>query len=611
MHIKRKPEDKTITMKKIVPDTSVLINGVLSRLINEKKLKNAEIIIPKLVIGELQGQASKGQEKGFLGLDEIKNVKRLSGKAKIKLSFSGERPKYEDIMLAKTGRIDSLIQDEAKKNKAVLITADLAQALVAEVEGIKVKYFESYEVPEKIGIEKMLTKDTMSLHLKEGTFPYAKRGGPGNVKLVQISKKELDSEELERISQEIMESARREEGSFIEIGNRGASVVQLRNMRIAITRPPFSSAMEITIVRPIAKLTLDDYRLSEKLKKRLEEKAEGILIAGSPGSGKSTLAASLAEFYLSKEKIVKTMESPRDLQVPKEVTQYAPLEKSFAKTSDILLLVRPDYTIFDEVRKTHDFGIFADMRLAGVGMIGVMHASNPVDAIQRFIGRIDLGVIPHVIDTIMFVRGGKVESVYALSLTVRVPQGMTEADLARPVVEVKDFETGKLVYEIYTYGEQTIVIPVKEERKPAVQRIAAEKIKEEIRRYDRSAEVEFVSPDRVLIRVSNEVVPRIIGKEGKEIKKLEKRLGVSIDIEPLVESLGKEISFSIGEKGSSITLNFGKHLSGKEVNIYVEEEYLFTATIGRKGMIKVTRGSDLGKAMIRAISSGRKLRSFI
>jgi ATPase len=59
---------------------------------------------------------------------------------------------------------------------------------------------------------------------------------------------------------------------------------------------------------------------------RLSGKAEGIIISGPPGSGKSTLASSLAEFYLQRRKIVKTFESPRDLQVPQEVTQYGPLE---------------------------------------------------------------------------------------------------------------------------------------------------------------------------------------------------------------------------------------------------------------------------------------------
>ena len=58
------------------------------------------------------------------------------------------------------------------------------------------------------------------------------------------------------------------------------------------------------------------------------------------------------------------------------------------------------------MRNTDDFRLFADMRLAGVGMVGVVHGTNPIDSIQRFIGRIELGVIPQVVDTVIFPRSG-------------------------------------------------------------------------------------------------------------------------------------------------------------------------------------------------------------
>src|SRR4030095_5585790 len=135
----------------------------------------------------------------------------------------------------------------------------------------------------------------------------------------------------------------------------------------------------------------------------------------------------------------KTFESPRDLQVSRSITQYGPLEGSFEKAVDILLMVRPDYTVFDEVRRTSDFIVFSDMRLAGVGMVGVVHASSPLDAVQRFIGKIELGMIPNILDTIIFVKNGSINKVYEVSMTIRVPTGMTESDLARPVIEVCDF----------------------------------------------------------------------------------------------------------------------------------------------------------------------------
>jgi len=54
--------------------------------------------------------------------------------------------------------------------------------------------------------------------------------------------------------------------------------------------------MEITAVRPIAVVSLDDYRMGQELKDRIVERQRGILVAGPPGAGKSTFAASIAEF---------------------------------------------------------------------------------------------------------------------------------------------------------------------------------------------------------------------------------------------------------------------------------------------------------------------------
>jgi len=607
----RKIEEKDLKLDKICVDTSALIHGEITELIKSNKLKNSELIIPEIVIGELQAQAAKGKEIGFIGLEEIKKIRELAEEHKINLKFIGERPSYEDILLAKSGRIDALIQDIAKENNAVLVTCDLLQGLVAQAQGIMVKYFESYEKKKKIKIEDLLTEDTMSLHLKEDAIPYAKRGKPGEIKLIALRDKKMNSEEIGEMVTEILDAARYEEDSFIELGEYGATVVQLKDKRIAIARPPFSDGVEITLVRPIVKLTLDDYKLSDKLKERLADKAEGIIIAGPPGSGKSTFSASLAEFYFKQGKIVKTLEQPRDLQVPPEITQYAPLEGSFVKTANILLLVRPDYTIFDDIRNPKDFEIFSDLRLAGIGMIGVVHATNPVDAVQRFIGKIELGVIPHVIDTIIFIKGGKIEKIYSLSLTVRVPSGMTEADLARPIVEVRDFETGGLEYEIYSYGEQTTVIPVKKEKKSPLQSLAMDRIRAEIRKFDPSAGIEFLSDNKIVVKVNNKVIPQLIGKEGKTIKSIEDRLGISIEVQPMVESLGKEAKFDINETGAYIVLSFDGKIAGKNANVYINDEYLFSATVGRSGQIKISKNSDLGKSLLRTVTNKKEIKVFV
>jgi len=388
-------------------------------------------------------------------------------------------------------------------------------------------------------LESFFDERTMSIHLRENSYPFAKKGSPGKWDFVKIRNKLLTQIEIEEISKEIIELVEDEQG-FIEIDRAGSKIIQLGLFRIVITNPPFSDGWEITAVRPVKQLKLEEYKLSQKLLKRLEEQAEGILISGAPGMGKSTFAAALIQFYANKGKIVKTVEAPRDLVLPENITQYAISHGSSEEIHDILLLSRPDYTLFDEMRNKDDFFLFSDLRLSGIGLAGVVHATNPVDAIQRFVGKIELGVIPHVIDTVIFIKDGEINKVLNLQIEVKVPSGMTEADLARPIVTVKDFETNKLEYELYSYGEETVVVPVKEQdTNKGTDKLAAMAIKNEFLRYTDRVEVDVVSSHKAIVKVPDYAISGIIGKQGKHIDKIEGNLGISIDIEEL-ESSGKK-----------------------------------------------------------------------
>lgn len=596
---------------KIVPDTSVIIHGKLAELIEGGKLKDFELVVPVAVIDELQAQASKGRDVGFIGLEELKKIRKLCEENGVKIEFVGERPTLEEIKLAKSGRIDALIRDVAKAENGKLLTADYVQALVAEAEGIPVEYIPQEIKTTGLKFEKYLTPDTLSVHLKEGVPPLAKRGKPGKFELVKVVEEKLTAEEIEEMIKEIVEAARVSEEGRVEIVKAGAMVLQLGEYRIAIARPPFSDGLELTIVRPIVKLKLEDYKLSEKLMKRLKEKAEGILIAGPPGSGKSTFASSIAEFYKEQGKIVKTLESPKDLQVGPEITQYGPLEGDFEKTADILLLVRPDYSVYDEIRRTKDFEIFSDMRLAGIGMIGVVHASDPVDAIQRFILRTELGMIPHIIDTIIFIKDGEIKKVYELKLVVRVPTGMTEEDLARPLIEIRDFESGKLEYEIYTFGEENVVVPISTTEISPIKKLAIERIKQEIERFDPDAQVELISDTKAIVKVDNDVIPRLIGKDGSTISSIENKLKIHIEVEPKIPAIGREVEFKVNETGNSVEFEFNKKFVGKVANFYVDDKFLFSATVGKKATIKVNKSSEVGKELVRAIVNKKKIKILI
>jgi ATPase len=524
---------KIAKLSKLIPDTSAIINQTISEQLEAKKISFYELIIHRALLSELENQANQGKDTGFLGFNELKLLKELSKKHKFKITHAGESPSLQQIRMAKRGAIDEMIRNLALDENGTLFTSDKVQAEVAQVSDIKVIYIASVQVGGKLTFEKYFKEGYMSVHLKQDTVPRAKSGEPGQWEFLDLAKNKLREKDLEKISSEIVDAARTLEHSFLERSKRGHVIAQIRKYRIVITRPPLSDAWEITIVRPVKKLELSEYNLSQRVQKRLSGRAEGMLIAGSPGSGKSTFAQALAKTYADSNKVVKSLESPRDMQLPPSVTQYSLTKASHNELRDILLLTRPDYTIYDEVRNLEDFSLFADLRLAGVGMAGVVHASNPIDSIQRFIGKIEVGMIPSIIDTVIFIKEGQVQKVYGLRMGVKVPSGLREKDLARPVVDIYDFDTEELDYEIYSFGDSTVVMPIK-------------KLKQKSKKGDRTElrwrmlenskyfEFMFFTPTkRVSVVINNILVTKLPVQKGRSLRIMKK------------SSLGKEIKHAL------------------------------------------------------------------
>lgn len=606
----------------IVPDTSAVVEGLISKIISENNLDYPEVIIPEAVVCELEHQANANRQEGINGLKELQKLQKAQNDGELAISFKGKRPTNYDIRYAKSGEIDAIIRDVAKSEFGTLITNDKVQCETAKAQGIPVYYVKQEYKEEELSIARLFDDETMSIHLKEDTIPMAKKGKPGNVKLVKIGTKPSTFSEINEIAKEIRNKARRNPKIFLESDKIGSTVVQAGEYRISIAEPPFSEASEITAVKPVANIDLDEYNVSEKLMNRIRESAEGILVSGSPGAGKSTFVQALARYYSEDlNKVVKTMESPRDLQLPNEITQYAPLEGSMENTADVLLLVRPDYTVYDELRKNSDFNIFADMRLAGVGMIGVVHATRPIDAIQRISSRVDLGVITSIVDTSIYIEDGEIKDVLETKMTVKVPSGMQEADLARPVIEIKDFETGQLKYEIYTYGEQTIVMNVNlatssngAREKSSVDEIAEKEILKRVKRLipKSKIKVEIVSPERANIYINEKYIPKIIGKNGKRIAEIEKKVGIGLGVEPIEDSVeelkrGDSTYVEVIETRKQVILDLGKANEGENFDVYIGGEYLLTATTSKKGEIKIKKGIELADIILDSLDLGYEL----
>ncbi|MFB6132757.1 MAG: ATPase, T2SS/T4P/T4SS family, partial [Halanaeroarchaeum sp.] len=360
----------------IVPDTSVVVDGRISEKVADGEYAGATVYVPEAVVGEIEAQANRGRDIGWDGIEELKRLADLDDAGDVVVEYVGDRASEADIQRASEGAIDAVIRSVAVEYDATFVTSDIVQAEIARGKGLDVEYLEPKDRERgRLGIENYFDEATMSVHLKAGVVPMAKRGDVGDISYQRIGDEPLEADRLKEYASEIIDAGKRGDDAFIELREEGMIIAQIRDMRIAIAEPPFSDGIEITAVRPVVKTTMEDYEHVEELQERLLERDRGVLVAGAPGAGKSTFSQAVAEFLDDAGNVVKTMEKPRDLQVGKEITQYTELAGSMETTADSLLMVRPDYTIYDEIRKTDDFEVFADMRLAGVGMIGVVHAT--------------------------------------------------------------------------------------------------------------------------------------------------------------------------------------------------------------------------------------------
>ena len=205
-----------------------------------------------------------------------------------------------------------------------------------------------------------------------------------------------------------------------------------------------------------------------------------------------------------------------------------------------------------------------------------------------------------------------------------------EEDLARPVITITDFETGRPAYEIYTFNRQVVTVPLDdaESEESGTERLAKQEVEREIRSIARGhVEVQIRDPNTAVVYVEDDDISQVIGKGGGRISDVENRLGIDIDVRTFSDKPGGRSGSggSGGPGGASGPGGSGggevvtpeitsRHVlipmegyEGDTVEMQADDDYLFTATVSRGGEVQVSRGSAIAEELERAIDRGKTI----
>ena len=196
-----------------------------------------------------------------------------------------------------------------------------------------------------------------------------------------------------------------------------------------------------------------------------------------------------------------------------------------------------------------------------------------------------------------------------VEITVKLPSGMKERDLTRPVVLVKDFHTNTLEYEIYTFGEQIVVAPLSKADKAKAQQIKTDispaTIQKVLRKHSiYDYEYEFNPPSSLILYVDKKDKPRVIGKDGKRIDEIERKLDLSIDVKTFDEQETAEFVIDVYPIKNKVNLSFPSVFIGKDVSVAINGKVVVQLTVGKSGEVSIAKNSQLGMELMDAYSKG-------
>jgi ATPase len=131
--------------------------------------------------------------------------------------------------------------------------------------------------------------------------------------------------------------------------------------------------------------------------------------------------------------------------------------------------------------------------------------------------------------------------------------------------------------------------------------LAKKAVEDVIRKYAGDADVRIINDRKVVVYVEQSKIPRLIGKDGRRIDSVEKELGVSIDVRNIDErdiETKADVQFRMKENSNNIVFSFDKKLIGNAIDFYLDERYIFSATVGKRGEIRLNKDSESATLLI-------------
>ncbi|MGB0856186.1 MAG: KH domain-containing protein, partial [Nitrosopumilus sp.] len=159
---------------------------------------------------------------------------------------------------------------------------------------------------------------------------------------------------------------------------------------------------------------------------------------------------------------------------------------------------------------------------------------------------------------------------------------------------------------------ENVIVPISQQiKKVGIEKLAEDKIRETFKKYDPQPIVEILSDNRVKVSVNEHSIASIIGKGGSNINEIEKYLNIHIDVvskENEPTAITHDLPFTFSESKTGLVLSVAREFALMHVDIYVDNNFITSTKIGRKGQIKIPKRSDVARNLMNLASSQNNIR---